>query len=96
MGGGPLSVLMATIHRKKNVIRANIALVYLIFGVSQLIVVATISFQNRDSFEIGFCITALMSHFIFGTIIGRLIDNDRYHELITVIILMYGVIMLLY
>ena len=95
MGGGPLSVLMTTIHSKKNIIRANIAFVYLIFGLSQLLVVAVISPQNRDSFEIGFCIIVFFSYFVVGRFLARTIDDRRYQKLITVVILMYGLLMLL-
>jgi uncharacterized protein len=93
MGGGPLSVLMTTIHSKKNIIRANIAFVYLIFGIFQLLVVAVISPQNRDSSEVGFCIIAFVSYFVVGRFLARTIDDRRYQELITVVILMYGFLM---
>jgi len=95
MGGGPLSVLMTTIHSKKSIIRANISFVYLIFGISQLLVVATISLEHRESFEIGFCILAVFSYFGVGRFLARVIDDRRYQKLITMVILMYGLIVLI-
>jgi len=95
MGGGPLSVLMSTVHTKKIIIRANIAFIYLILGLSQILVVAVISFQHRGSFEIGFCIAAFFSYFVVGRCLARSINDRRYQELITLVILMYGVLMLL-
>lgn len=94
MGGGPLSVLMSTVHTRKSIIRANIAFIYLILALSQLFVVTVVSLQHRGSFEIGFCIAAFFSYFVVGRFLARKINDRRYQELITLVILMYGILML--
>ena len=43
MGGGPLSILMSTIYSKKEIIRANVAFIYLILAIFQLVVLSIIS-----------------------------------------------------
>lgn len=92
MGGGPLSVLMATIYSEKYTIRTNIALFYLIFGVAQLCVLAFISLEANRAFDVWFSVIAFVSYLMVGRFLARIIDDSRYQELITIVIMMYGVI----
>ena len=48
MGGGPLSILMSTLYSKKEVIRANVAYVYLLLVIFQLIVLSIITLLLFD------------------------------------------------
>ena len=90
MGGGLLSVLMSTTYNEKDTIRTNIAYVYLIFSASQLIVLMFISQRGFQYFNIWFALIALLVYFLIGNTLAKGISNNKYHLLITVLILAYG------
>ena len=94
MGGGLLSVLMTTIYKEKYAIRTNIALVYLIFVVSQLCVLAFISPNANGSFDVWVSIVALLSYLTVGRFLARKINDSQYQEWITGVILVYGLLLI--
>jgi|APSaa5957512535_1039671.scaffolds.fasta_scaffold35470_3 uncharacterized protein len=92
MGGGPLSILMTAIHKDKYTIRANIAFVYMLFGISQLIILwimKTETFQLNGIFLIA---VSIVSYFYVGRILASIINENKYKLLITILILSYGII----
>jgi len=92
MGGGPLSVLMTTVHSDKDSIRTNIAYVYLIFGISQLTVLFFLSSHVFQLVDVWFSVIALSAYFLVGRVWAQSIDVERFHSLITVLILIYGAV----
>ena len=93
MGGGLLSVLMVTIHNEKYAIRTNIALVYLIFVVSQLCVLTFVSPDANASFDVWVCIVALLSYLTVGRFLASIINDSQYQEWVTGVILVYGLLL---
>lgn len=90
MGGGPLSVLMSSLYSGKDIIRVNIAFVYLIFGLSQLVVLSVVSnhtFQINGVLLIAF---SLVAYLFIGKLLASKIECSRYNSLISVFILVYG------
>jgi len=94
MGGGLLSILMASIYHEKYAIRTNIALVYLIFVVSQLCVLTFVSPDANASFDVWVCIVALLSYLTVGRVLARTINDSQYQGWITGVILVYGLLLI--
>jgi uncharacterized membrane protein YfcA len=92
MGGGPLSIIMSTIYSKKEVIRANVAFVYLILAIFQLIVLSTISNAILRN-EVLWLIPISMVSYIFTSKFISLKVNDRkYAFVLNLMVLVYGVL----
>jgi len=92
MGGGPLSILMSTIYSKKEIIRANVAFVYLILAIFQLIVLSTISNAILRN-EVLWLIPISMVSYIFTSKFISLKVNDRkYAFVLNLMVLVYGVL----
>ncbi len=95
MGGGPLSILMSTMYKAKNTIRVNIAYVYLLFGISQIIVLSILELKTFKSNYFVFPVVALISYFIIGKPLSNYIDDKKYQSTITIIVFIYGVLALI-
>ena len=92
MGGGPLSIIMSTIYNKKEIIRANVAFVYLILASFQLVVLSIISHTNlRSEFLILIPIT-MISYVFTSKFISLKVNDKKYTLILNVIILVYGVL----
>ena len=87
-------MLMATIHNEKYAIRTNIALVYLVFVVSQLCVLTIVSPDASASFDVLVCIVALLSYLTVGRFLARTINDSQYQGWITGVILVYGLLLI--
>ena len=95
MGGGPLSILMSTIYSKKEIIRANVAFIYLILAIFQLVVLSIIS-NNSVKSEVMWLIPISFVSYIFTSKYISSIVNDKKHTFIlNVMILTYGVLAVL-
>jgi len=92
MGGGPLTALMSSIHENKKSIQANIAQVYLIFALSQLIVLSLTSLNSFKYSYLFFIIIPLISYNLIGKKLSKNISNKKYQSLITALILCYGLL----
>jgi len=92
MGGGPLSVLMASLYNEKYTIRTNIAFVYFVFGISQLAVLAYMNSTGAQYVSVWFLVIAFLSYLTVGRYLVRFINDGHYQELITLVIVMYGVL----
>ena len=91
MGGGPLSVLMSVVHNDKYAIRANIAYVYLLFGISQLVVLIIMSIESFQINGALLIVISLLSYLLVGRFLVSKIDEVRYQSLITILILIFGI-----
>ena len=94
MGGGPLLILMSTLYRSKNTIRANIAYVYVLFGLTQLIVLAITKVHSPKLDYLVLPMVALASYFFVGKPLTKFINEHKYQSFITFIILIYGLLSL--
>ena len=96
MGGGPLSILMSTIYSKKEIIRANIAFIYLILAISQLIVLFIISdasFNGNGNGNVILLIPiSLISYFFASKFISTQVNNKKYAFILNAMVLIYGIL----
>jgi uncharacterized membrane protein YfcA len=92
MGGGPLAILMSSLHQSRAAIRTNIAFVYLFFGISQIIVLMIFELESLDSIYFTFPLVAIMSYFFIGKPFSRYIDDNKYQSSITLVIFIYGIL----
>ena len=95
MGGGPLSVLMSSLHNSKSVIRVNIAYVYLFFGISQIIILTIFQLKVFEVNYFVFPIVAIMSYFFIGKPLSNYIDDNKYQSFITIMVFIYGFLALI-
>jgi uncharacterized protein len=92
MGGGPLSILMSTIYSKKEIIRANIAFIYLILAVFQLLVLSIISSTNVRIEFVLLIPVSLASYFFCSKYISLKVNDKKYTFVLNLLILVYGVL----
>ena len=92
MGGGPLSILMSTIYSKKEIIRANVAFIYLILAIFQLVVLSIISNTSLRSEVIWLIPISLVSYIFTSKFISSKINDKKYTFILNVMVLVYGVL----
>jgi len=95
MGGGLLTILSISLFNGKNEIRANIAYGYLIFAVTQILVLAILNPSIFNLKIIIFPFISTITYIFLGNIIFRKSKEGLYQNLITVFILVYGIILLI-
>ena len=92
MGGGPLSILMSTIYSKKEIIRANVAFIYLILAMFQLVVLSIISLTSLRS-EVMLLIPITLASYVFTSkFISSEVNDKKYTFILNVMVLVYGVL----
>ena len=92
MGGGPLSILMSTIYSKKEIIRANVAFIYLILAMFQLVVLSIMSLTSLRS-EVMLLIPISLASYIFTSkFISSEVNDKKYTFILNVMVLGYGVL----
>ena len=91
MGGGPLSVLMTVMYDDKYSIQTNIAHVYFIFGVSQLVVLTILSNSSFEYANFLFVIIALSVYFFVGRGLTHKIRDSSFNLIISVLVIAYGI-----
>ena len=90
MGGGPLSILMSTIYSKKEIIRANVAFIYLILAMFQLVVLSIMSNTSLKS-EVMLLIPISLASYIFTSkFISSEVNDKKYTFILNVMVLAYG------
>ena len=92
MGGGPLSILMSTIYSKKEIIRANVAFIYLILAIFQLVVLSIISNTSLRSEVMWLIPISLVAYIFTSRLISPKINNENYTFILNVMVLVYGVL----
>jgi hypothetical protein len=92
MGGGPLSILMSTIYSKKEIIRANVAFIYLILAIFQLVVLSIISNTSLKS-EVMLLIPISLASYVFTSkFISSKVDDKKYTFILNMMVLVYGML----
>ena len=95
MGGGPLSILMSTIYSKKEIIRANVAFIYLILAMFQLVVLSIISLTSLRS-EVMLLIPITLASYVFTSkFISSEVNDKKYTFILNVMVLAYGALAVL-
>ena len=92
MGGGPLSILMSTIYSKKEIIRANVAFIYLILAIFQLVVLSIISSTSLKSEVMWLLPISLVSYIFTSKFISSKVNDKKYTFILNVMVLIYGVL----
>ena len=95
MGGGPLSILMSTIYSKKEIIRANVAFIYLILAIFQLVVLSIISNTSVKSEVMWLIPISFVSYIFTSKFISSIVNDKKYAFILNVMILTYGVLAVL-
>jgi hypothetical protein len=90
MGGGPLTILMSSIYSKKEIIRANVAFIYLILAMFQLAVLSIISFTSIRSEFMWLIPITLMAYFFTKKFISSKVNDKKYAFILNVMVLVYG------
>jgi hypothetical protein len=94
MGGGPLSILMSTVYSEKVKIRANIAFIYLVLALFQLIILFIIEPSGLQHVSVNLMLTSLFIYLIANRYFSDKVDDKKYVFLINILILIYGVLAL--
>jgi hypothetical protein len=92
MGGGPLSILMSTIYSKKEIIRANVAFIYLILAMFQLVVLSIISNTSSRSEVMLLIPISLASYIFISKFTSSEVNDKKYTFILNVMVLVYGVL----
>lgn len=92
MGGGPLSILMSTIYSKKEIIRANVAFVYLILVIFQLAVLSILNNTGLGVDVILLILISLASYLFTNKFISPKVNDKKYAFILNIIVLSYGVL----
>jgi hypothetical protein len=94
MGGGLLTILITSIYDEKETIRANIAYGYLVFALSQIVVLLLL---HPAAFSVKSPFLALISFTMYSTVGSAIFlktSRGVYQQMITAFILAYGVVLI--
>lgn len=94
MGGGPLSILMSTLYNDKVKIRTNIAFIYLILVLFQLVVLAVLDLSGLKYVNINLMLISLSVYLITNKYISSKVDDEKYTIFINILVLIYGILAL--
>lgn len=92
LGGAPLSVLASSIYKDKKRISSNIAFVYFILAVSQLVVLYIFKSESFVSTYLVFIPVVILNHLVLRKILFPHIDDSKFKIFINWTILTFGVI----
>ena len=92
MGGGPLSILMSNVYSTKERIRANIAFIYLILAISQIVVLSIISNASLRSEVMWLIPISLVSYVFTSKFISSKVNNNKFAFILNVMVLVYGIL----
>lgn len=95
MGGGLLTVLVTTLTDKKDEQRKNIACGYLIFGLTQLLVLMIMKYQVFTIWSLYLPAISLIIYFIIGNIIFKKTSDASFNKLISILIFLYGIVLII-
>jgi len=95
MGGGFLTILVTSIFDNKNTQRRNIAFGYLIFGVTQIIILLILNFHIFTFWSLIFPILSLVVYYSVGNLIFKKISENSYNYLMSILIFLYGIVLII-
>jgi membrane protein implicated in regulation of membrane protease activity len=83
---------MSTIYSKKEIIRANVAFIYLILAIFQLVVLSIISNTSLRGEVIWLIPISLVSYIFTSKFISSKVNDKKYTFILNVMVLVYGVL----
>ena len=86
---------MSTIYSKKEIIRANVAFIYLILAIFQLIVLSIISNTSVKSEVMWLIPISFVSYMVTSKFISSIVNDKKYTFILNVMIMTYGVLAVL-
>ena len=95
MGGGPLSIVMSTIYSKKEIIRANVAYIYLILVSFQILILFIINSSSFRSIVLWLVPISLLSYMVTSKFISPKVKDGRYVFILNLLVLSYGILAIL-
>lgn len=95
MGGGFLTILVSTLYDKKDEQRKNIAFGYLIFGLTQILVLAIMKYKIFTAWSIILPVVSVSIYFIIGNVIFNKTSETIYSKLLSALMLLYGVVLII-
>jgi hypothetical protein len=95
MGGGLLTILSSGLFNNKREIRVNIAYGYLIFAVTQIIVLVILSPHLLTADNFVFAAISVFTYILLGNFIFHKSSEKTYQTVITLFTLAYGVVLLI-
>ncbi len=94
MGGGFLTILATTICSDKESTRANIAFGYMLFALSQIIVLLLLHHEAFGFHCLGLAALALLTYRTVGSILYVKSSQSVYQHLITMFMAAYGIVLI--
>jgi hypothetical protein len=94
MGGGLLTIFASALYDDKERTRANIAYGYLVFAISQILVLLILHMEAFQLACIPLAIVALVTYLTVGNFIYLKSSRAVYQKLITLFMLAYGVLLI--
>jgi uncharacterized membrane protein YfcA len=94
MGGGLLTIFATALYDDKERTRANIAYGYLVFAISQILVLLVLHVEAFHLACIPLAIVALVTYLTVGNFIYLRSSRAVYQKLITLFMLAYGVLLI--
>jgi len=94
MGGGLLTIMATTIFEKKDIQRKNIAFGYLIFGVTQIVLLFIFKFNLFTFWSIVFPVVSCAIYFGIGNKIFFKTPETIYNRLISLLLLTFGIVLI--
>ncbi len=95
MGGGLLTILSSGLFNNKREIRVNIAYGYLIFALTQIIVLVILSPHLLTVDNFVFAAISMVTYILVGNFIFHKSSEKMYQTVITLFTLAYGVVLLI-
>jgi hypothetical protein len=92
LGGAPLSVVVSVRHTDRKKVNANIAFVYFILALSQLVVLSIYEREVFSPLYLLFIPIVIINHLILSKTLALRIDNTKFKRFLNFIILIFGVI----
>lgn len=95
LGGAPLSVIVSGTHKDRQTVNANIAFVYFILALSQLLVLFSYESKTFSVSYLLFIPLVVSNHLVLSRFFTRKVNNITFKNFINLVILVFGVICLL-
>ena len=93
-GGALLTILMSSIYNDKKKIRTNIAYAYLLFGLSQLVVLLWFKVDVIGWGSIAYVFITFISYHTIGKLLFNSVDMAIFNNVFTGFMVVYGVLLL--
>ena len=94
MGGGLLTIMVTTLFEKKDIQRKSIAFGYLIFGITQIVILFIFQFDLFTIWSVIFPAISCIIYFSVGNLIFFKSSETIYNKLISLLLLSYGIVLI--